>query len=51
MKIGDKVKHKKDGFTGRVIKIDNIFVHLDNGRHILKQYAEIIDESEEKEYV
>ena len=40
MKLGDKVKHKKDGYTGRVIKVDNIFVHLDNGRHILKQYAE-----------
>lgn len=49
MKIGDTVKHKKDGYTGRVIKIDNIFVHLDNGKHILKQYAEVIEERKEKE--
>lgn len=47
--IGDTVRHKKDEYTGRVEKIDNIFIHLDNGRHILKQYAEIIKESEDKQ--
>ena len=39
IKIGDYVTHKKDKYIGKVISIDNIFVHLDNGKHILKCYA------------
>lgn len=45
MKVGDLVKHKKDGFVGKVKSIDNIFVHLEDGRHILKCYAEVIKEN------
>ena len=39
IKIGDKVQHKKDKYVGVVKSIDNIFVHLEDGRHILKCYA------------
>lgn len=42
MKVGDLVKHKKDGYIGKIKSIDNIFVHLEDGRHILKCYAEIV---------
>ena len=47
MKIGDIVKHKKDGYTGKIKSIDDIFVHLENGRHIIKCYAEIIKEEKQ----
>ncbi len=44
MKIGDTVKHKKDGYIGKIKSIDNIFIHLEDGRHIIKCYAEVIEE-------
>ena len=43
IKIGDIVQHKKDKYIGKVKSIDNIFIHLDNGKHILKQYAILIE--------
>ncbi len=49
MNIGDVVKHKKDGYIGTIKSIDKIFVHLEDGKHIIKQYAEIIKESEGKQ--
>ena len=48
MQAGDEVKHKKDGYTGIVKSIDNIFVHLEDGRHILKYYAQLIRKKEDK---
>lgn len=45
IKLGDIVKHRKDGYTGKVKSIDNVFVHLEDGRHILKCYAEVIKEN------
>lgn len=48
MKQGDRVKHKKDGYTGIIKSIDNIFVHLEDGRHILKCYAIKEGENEDK---
>lgn len=39
IKVGDVVKHKKDKYTGIVKDIDDVFVHLEDGRHILKCYA------------
>lgn len=51
MNIGDVVKHKKDGYIGTIKSIDKIFVHLEDGKHIIKQYAEIIKESEGKQWI
>lgn len=45
MRVGDIVKHKKDGYIGKIKSIDDIFIHLEDGRHILKCYAEIIKEN------
>lgn len=46
MKIGDTVIHTKDKYTGKIIKLDNIFIHLDNGKSMLRNYAEVITEDE-----
>ena len=39
LEIGNIVRHKKDKYVGIVKSIDDIFVHLEDGRHILKCYA------------
>lgn len=43
VKIGDLVKHRKDGYVGTVVEMDDIFVKLDTGRTALKFYIEVIE--------
>lgn len=43
VEIGDLVKHRKDGYIGIVIGMDDIFIKLDTGRTALKFYMEVIE--------
>lgn len=38
IKVGDYAKHIKDGYIGKIVSFDNIFVHLDIGRSALRHY-------------
>ena len=44
IEIGDVVRHKKDKFMGTVKSVDKVFIHLEDGRSMLKHYAEIVKE-------
>ena len=48
IQIGDYVKHRKDGYIGKVVYFDNIFVRLEDGKSMLKCYAEVLNEKEEE---
>lgn len=47
IQIGDWVKHRRDGYIGKVVDFDNVFVRLEDGRSMLKYYAEVLNEKEE----
>ncbi len=55
IKVGDYAKHTKDGYIGKVVDFDNIFVKLDIGRSALRHYIKtaenIIDLIEVGDYV
>ena len=38
IKIGHYAKHIKDGYIGKIVDFDNVFVKLDNGKNALRCY-------------
>ena len=51
IEAGDVVRDKKDKFMGTVKSVDEVFVHLEDGRHIIKCYAEIVKEKIKNENI
>ena len=55
IKVGNYAKHTKDGYMGKIISFNDVFVNLDTGKTCFRQYIKtaenIIDLIEVGDYV